>query len=78
MDIKPGDRVVVVQTDCSFGDYDIGSTAVVTGISAAPVHKSGIAFNVKWDEPFFGDHRDDERVDIVYPDEVVKFREVSA
>jgi hypothetical protein len=78
MDIKPGDRVVVVHTACSFDDYDIGSTAVVTGISAAPGHKSGIAFDVKWDKPFFGDHRDDERVEVVYPEEVVKLGEASA
>lgn len=55
---RKGDRVRVVAPEDTFGDYDVGSEAVIRGIDG-----DGAGVTVDWAEPFHGDvHCDAARV----------------
>lgn len=69
--MQPGDRFVVVaaQKDC-YGahDYSNGSTGVVTRVYDNGVGSRG--FYVTWDKPYHNDERDNERMPLVWVEEV--------
>ena len=66
MKFKKGDKVVVVNPEFTFGDYDVGSKATVTA-------EFGDILFVDWDEFYFNNHeRDADRVRVLYVREVKK------
>lgn len=61
---KPGDKVVVTRVaPTNFGDYGIGSRAIVLA------ERFG-GYMVKWCERWYNDYRDDLRIDLLFSWEV--------
>jgi hypothetical protein len=61
---KPGDRVRVVEPYCSFGDYEVGDTAVVSSTDRAD------GLYVSWDKPLPDPDRNKGRCDFLFTKEV--------
>lgn len=59
-----GDRIRIIRPECSCGDYEVGSTAVIKDID------DDGDFTVTWDKLHFGDERDQFRITVVFPREV--------